>query len=123
MPDGHRILVLEDEALIALDLAATLEDAGWQVIGPAGSLAAARSFMDAGDPDLACLDLNIGSETSHDLARDLLARGVPVVFVSGRDARALPEDLRSVPVLGKPVRTSALLATLAESLRNGSPAR
>ena len=116
MRDGRRILVLEDEPLIALDLASTLEDAGWAVIGPAGTLAAARRLLDAGDPDLACLDLNIGTETSHDLARDLLARGVPVVFVSGRDARALPEDLRNVPVLGKPVRTSALLATLAERL-------
>jgi DNA-binding response OmpR family regulator len=121
MPDASRILVLEDEALIALDLATTLEDAGWEVIGPAGSLAAARRLLDEGDPDLACLDLNIGSETSHDLARALLARGVPVVFVSGRDARALPEDLRAVPVLGKPVRTAGLLATLSASLRNCAP--
>jgi DNA-binding response OmpR family regulator len=120
MPDRRSILVLEDEALIALDLAITLEDAGWEVIGPAGSLAAARSLLDGGYPDLACLDLNIGSDTSHDLARDLLARGVPVVFVSGRDARALPEDLREVPVLGKPVRTPALLARLSASLGDGS---
>jgi DNA-binding response OmpR family regulator len=123
MRDGRRILVLEDEALIALDLAMTLGDAGWEVIGPAGSLAAARRLIEDGAPNLACLDLNIGTETSHDLARDLLARGVPVVFVSGRDARALPEDLRGVPVLGKPVRTSALLATLADSLPDPSRTR
>jgi DNA-binding response OmpR family regulator len=119
MPERPRILVLEDEPLIALDLAATLAEAGWEVIGPAGSLAAAEALLGAGDPDLACLDLNIGSETSHDLARALLARGVPVVFISGRDARALPQDLREVPVLGKPVRTSALLATLSDRLGAG----
>jgi DNA-binding response OmpR family regulator len=116
MPEGRRILVLEDEPLIALDLASTLEDAGWEVIGPAGTLAAAVRLLGGGDPDLACLDLNIGSETSHELARALRARGVPVVFVSGRDARALPEDLREVPVLGKPVNTGALLATLESRL-------
>ena len=108
--------MLEDEALIALDLAATLTDAGWEVVGPAGSVAAARRLLEAGDPDLACLDLNLGSETSHGLARDLRARGVPVVFVSGRDARALPDDLHDVAVLGKPVDEAALLRTLGDLL-------
>jgi DNA-binding response OmpR family regulator len=113
MSEGRRILVLEDEALIALDLAATLEDAGWEVIGPAGSVAAARRLIEAaGDPDLACLDLNIGSETSHALARELRARGVPLVFLSGRDSRALPDDLRDMPLLGKPVDEAALLRAL-----------
>ncbi len=113
MPDGRRILVLEDEPLIALDLAMTLADAGWEVVGPAGTVAHARRLIDGGgDPDVACLDLNIGTETSHDLARDLLARGVPVVFVSGRDARALPDDLRGATVLGKPVDDAALLRAL-----------
>jgi DNA-binding response OmpR family regulator len=111
--DGLRVLVLEDEALIALDLEATLADAGWQVLGPAGTLARARTLAEATRPDVACLDVNIGAETSHDLARDLLAQGIPVVFLSGRDARALPEDLRDVPVLGKPVNESALIRTLA----------
>jgi CheY-like chemotaxis protein len=91
---GARVLVLEDEALIALDLEAMLLDAGWSVMGPAGTLDRARALLARRAPMLACLDLNLGRETSHDLARDLLAQGVPVVFVSGRDARALPEDLR-----------------------------
>ena len=113
MPEGRRILVLEDEALIALDLAATLKDAGWEVIGPAGNVAAALRLLEtAGDPDIACLDLNIGSETSHGLARDLRSRGVPVIFISGRDARALPDDLRDMPLLGKPLDDAALLRTL-----------
>jgi DNA-binding response OmpR family regulator len=116
MAEGRRVLVLEDEALIALDLESTLLEAGWLVMGPAGSLARARELLAAGHPDLACLDLNIGLETSHDLARELLARGVPVVFISGRDARALPDDLRGVPVLGKPIDEAALLRRLEERL-------
>jgi DNA-binding response OmpR family regulator len=116
MPERRRILVLEDEALIALDLEATLTDAGWEVLGPVGRVSQARDLVAATTPDLACLDLNLGQETSHDLARALLARSVPVVFISGRDARALPDDLRHVPVLGKPVDVAALLRTIAERL-------
>jgi DNA-binding response OmpR family regulator len=114
MAEPRSVLVVEDEALIALDLEAMLEDAGWQVLGPAGTLARARDLIAAAEPDIACLDLNLGRETSHDLAREFLARGVPVVFLSGRDARALPEDLRTVPMLGKPVDGALLLRTLAE---------
>lgn len=116
MAEPRTILVLEDEALIALDLEAMLSDAGWSVMGPAGTLDRARTLLTAARPDVACLDLNLGRETSHDLARDLLSQGVPVIFISGRDARALPEDLQSVPILGKPVSESQLLRKLAESL-------
>lgn len=117
MTDGRRVLVLEDEALIALDLEAMLTDAGWHVLGPAGTLAKARALAESIRPDIACLDVNIGAETSHDFARALLARDIPVVFLSGRDARALPHDLREVPVLGKPVDEPALLRMLAERVR------
>jgi DNA-binding response OmpR family regulator len=112
MSERNSVLVLEDEALIALDLESMLSDAGWQVIGPAGTLSKARALLDGMQPDLACLDLNIGDTTSHDLARDLLSRGVPVVFISGRDVRALPDDLRGVPLLGKPIDESELHRTL-----------
>lgn len=116
MAEARSVLVVEDEVLIAIDLEATLSDAGWTVIGPAGTLAQARDLVARGTPDIACLDLNLGRETSDDLAREFLARGVPVVFISGRDARALPEDLRAVPILGKPVDTSLLLRTLEDGL-------
>jgi DNA-binding response OmpR family regulator len=116
MPEPRTVLVLEDEALIALDLEATLEDAGWSVIGPVGTLSRARDLVARSRPDIACLELNLGGETSHDLARDLLAQEVPVVFISGRDARALPEDLRAVPMLGKPVDPALLLRTLADKV-------
>jgi DNA-binding response OmpR family regulator len=97
MTDRKRVLVLEDEALIALDLQATLAEAGWEVLGPAGTLARAGALAAEARPDVACLDVNIGAETSHDLARSLLAQGVPVVFLSGRDARALPRICAAFP--------------------------
>lgn len=116
MNEGRRVLVLEDEALIALDLRDTLSDAGWDVLGPAGTIARARQLCAESLPDIACLDVNVGAETSHDLARWLIAQGVPVIFLSGRDARALPEDLQSLPVLGKPVDDVSLIRTLADRL-------
>ena len=114
MAERRSVLVVEVEALIAIDLEATLADAGWTVLGPAGTLDRARDLLARTVPDIACLDLNLGRETSHDLAREFLAQRVPVVFISGRDARALPDDLRAVPILGKPVDSALLLRTLAE---------
>lgn len=113
MSDAPSVLVVEDEALIALDLEATLCEAGWRVIGPAGTLARAEALAAAERPDAACLDLNLGTDTSHDLARALLRDGVRVIFISGRDARALPDDLSGVPVLGKPIDEALLHRTLA----------
>jgi|SRR6056297_1775517 len=113
MGADRSVLVVEDEALIALDLEATLSEAGWTVIGPAGTGARALELLKGDLPHVACLDLNLGSGTSHDLARTLIARDVPVVFISGRDSRALPEDLRCVPLLGKPVDDALLCRTLA----------
>lgn len=114
MPDTRSVLIVEDEALIALDLEATLSEAGWSVIGPAGTGTRALELVGDGLPNVACLDLNLGNGTSHDLARTLIARDVPVVFISGRDSRALPEDLRSVPILGKPIDDALLCRTLAD---------
>lgn len=114
MAEPGTILVLEDEALIALDLEAILTDAGWRVMGPAGTLGRARALLAEGRPDAACLDLNLGGETSHDLARDLISQGVRVIFVSGRDVRALPEDLQAVPIMGKPINETLLLHMLSE---------
>ena len=58
-----RVLVVEDEALIAMDLQALLEEAGYQVLGPANSSAAALALIDNEEPDVALLDVNLGRST------------------------------------------------------------
>lgn len=108
------VLLVEDEAVVRLELAAALETAGARVLGPAASVAEAHELADRGRPDAAVLDINVGGETVAPLADALVARGVPVVFTSGyRSLDLLPPGLRTMPLLQKPVRPDELIAALS----------
>ena len=100
-----RVLVVDDNALVAFDVADMLTRAGFEVVGPATSLDEGISLMAADLPDGAILDIDIGrTSTTFDIARRLLSERKRVIFLSGySDAtRPLPEDLRAVPRLTKP---------------------
>jgi PAS domain S-box-containing protein len=99
---GSRILVVEDEALIAMDIAATLEQAGCTVVGPAPTLAEAMRLADVERLDAAVLDRNLGGDSSAPVARRLRDRGIPFAVVSGYADAGLPPDLADVPRLAKP---------------------
>lgn len=104
-------LLVEDEYLVALHIEGLLQDLGLSVIGPAARLAdALKLAQEVRQLDLALLDVNLGGELSWPVARVLLARQVPFVFVSGyiREHAAIPEDLRNSTVLSKPVDATAL---------------
>jgi PAS domain S-box-containing protein len=101
---GLRLLVVEDEALIATDLADTLRGLGCHVIGPAGTLEEGMRLAESADRlDAALLDVNLHGQPSFPLATMLAARGVPVVFATGYSA--LPEGSGGLGarVLRKPV--------------------
>lgn len=87
--EGARSLLVEDEAVIALDLAQTLESAGARVIGPAHSVAQAMALIESGAPDLAVLDWRLERETSAPVAARLAALSVPFLFHTS--SRGLPE--------------------------------
>jgi DNA-binding response OmpR family regulator len=106
------VLILDDEILVAVDIGDELENRGWRVMNVVGTLEAARSAIDAKVPDLAILDMNLRGRNSFELARDLLSRGVAVVFLSGNTVRDLPEDLQECAFLGKPVNYDRLHETL-----------
>jgi CheY-like chemotaxis protein len=110
---GRRILVVEDEYIIAADLAQSLEDLGASVLGPAGTVADALALV-AGEPalDAAVLDINLGSEKVFPVADALQARGVPFVFASGYDVWMVPSEFADAPRFGKPVETRALARAL-----------
>lgn len=98
-----RILVVEDEPLVALQLQSDLESDGHQVVGPAGDLAEGIALAQQEDIDAAFVDVSLGEDTSAEIADQLLARRIPFVFATGyTDVRMLPEHLRSVPRLAKP---------------------
>ena len=110
---GLRILVVEDEYLIATDVAEIIEALGAEVIGPASRLEAARELARAEILDGGILDVRLGGELVFPLADDLLARGVPLILATGQDT--VPEDYKGVPQLRKPYE-DVLLKRLASSV-------
>src|SRR6185295_10525742 len=96
------ILVVEDEALIAMDLQALLEDAGYRVLGPVNSPKAALAALESEEPDLALLDVNLGGTDVFVVADALAKLNAPIIFLTGHTAQRLPEDHRHRPLLAKP---------------------
>lgn len=81
------VLIVEDEVFVAMDMAATLEDAGLRVIGPAQNVLQALKVLASEHPDAAFLDVNLGrNETSEPIARRLREMGIPITIVTA-DAR------------------------------------
>src|SRR5262249_39625604 len=110
---GKRLLVAEDEPLVALALQSMLEEAGADVVGPAKSLQEAEALK--GDSVAAAvIDINLGGQMSYGLAESLLEHGVPVVFATGYERASIPERLQEVPVLQKPIDGALLVRRLAE---------
>lgn len=97
------VLVLEDNVLIALDLAGILEDMGRTVVGPCHSSAEALACIEAEPPDFAIIDYNLGAETSEAVADRLIGRNIPFAFLTGHAARHLPARFAEAPILVKPV--------------------
>ncbi|WP_406857947.1 response regulator [Alsobacter sp. KACC 23698] len=121
--DQHRILVVEDENLIALDLAHALRRLGAEVIGPAASVSKARALIsDAKGPiSMAILDINLHGELVFPLAEELRARQVPFLFASGYAQPVLPERYANVPIWGKPLDSEAFAKALAAHLARKAP--
>jgi len=110
---GRRLLVVEDEYLIAADLAHVLTGQGANVIGPAGSIKDALDMLATERQiDGAILDINVRGEQVYPVADALRARGVPFVFATGYDSWVIPDAFASVPRLEKPVRAAALARLL-----------
>jgi PAS domain S-box-containing protein len=114
---GARILLVEDEALVAAETTARLEQAGYVVAATASSLQEAQSAAAKADFDVAVLDVNLGGELSFPVADLLRARGLPFVFVTGYQPEGLiPARFSAVPVAAKPSPTGGLERALTEVL-------
>ena len=118
-PSPRRILVVEDEALVAMLVEDALFDAGFEVIGPARTVAQALKMLAAESPSAAVLDLNLAGESSGAVADALAARGVPFVVATGYGAAGLPQAHRDVPVLPKPYDPMDLTTVLDRLCASG----
>src|ERR1700704_5862146 len=110
MPRGPAtVLIVEDEALIAMDLQSLLEDAGYRVLGPANSTAAAMALLDGDEPDVALLDVNLGRSDVFGVANELATRKTKLIFLTGHTVQKLPPDHRHRPLVAKPYLPHVLL--------------
>jgi two-component sensor histidine kinase/CheY-like chemotaxis protein len=108
---GARILLVEDDALIGLDLKDGLEEAGAKIVGPIARLDRALALAATDEIDAAVLDVNLGGERVFPLADRLVQLGVPFAFLTGYDKHAVfPDRYRGVPALQKPVSRPAIAA-------------
>ena len=111
---GGRVLVLEDEPLLALDMAQALEEAGYAVIGPVRTLSDAMRLLDEVGCDAAVVDVNLGSTTSAPLASELRNRSIPFAAVTGYSD--LPPEFDGAARLSKPIDYPVVLAAVKRML-------
>lgn len=118
---GRRVLVVEDEMLVAWLLEDMLVDFGCTVIGPAASVNQALAMIEANAIDVAVLDVNLNGEMSYPIADALATCSVPFVFVTGYDKDRMLNGYQAFPMLQKPFHRAELSAILARLLTPKEP--
>lgn len=113
---GRRILLVEDEALVAFDLKEQLAAHGLTVLGPVPTLAQALEAVETTAADAAILDVDLARQFVWPAAHVLQRRGVPFVFLTGYAGLAFPEAFSEVPKLSKPADVPAVLRDFAKML-------
>lgn len=113
---GRRILLAEDEALVSLDLAATITASGGTVVRPFPRNADALAALPSGQIDAAVVDLNLRGERSITLMEGLGRARIPFIICSGYGATSVPPAFKSRPFVAKPFFTHELIAVLARVL-------
>jgi CheY-like chemotaxis protein len=113
---GRRLLVVEDEMLVLLNVEDILADLGCESVTAAATVDQALGLIAAQCFDAAMVDVNLDGRKSYSVADALAARGVPFVFSTGYSGQSLDDRYRDRPVLGKPYREAELVAMLARLL-------
>lgn len=112
-----RILVVEDESLVAMLIEDILTDLGYQTVGPFSRVERALEMLETEQVDGALLDVNLDGGPSYPIAERLIALGCPFVFVTGYGGSGLDPDYAAYPVLQKPFTSETIAAALADHIR------
>ena len=112
-----RTMVVEDDILLALDLADALRNAGHKIIGPFASAGAALQGMTTDRPEIAILDIDLNGHNSFPVADALVRENVPFLWLSASSPHILPGRYRSQPFVSKPFATHGILRVMADLLR------
>ena len=118
---GNRVLVVEDEALVAMAIRESLDTLGYSVVGPCSKITEAVVALRHNRVDAAVLDINLGGESVYPLADILKAENIPFIFVTGYGGEELDSRFSTVPVLQKPIEPNALRAVLMRGTRQTHP--
>jgi two-component system, response regulator PdtaR len=113
---GLRVLIAEDEFLVALSLEEDLRGHGCEIVGPFSKLADARKAAEAEDIDVGLLDVNMNGEMAYPVADALYARRIAFIFLSGYGAMNFPEQYRDAPRVPKPYDPSILIKEIRKIL-------
>jgi CheY-like chemotaxis protein len=116
-----RVLVVEDEMLIAMMLEDMLVELGYQVVGPVARLERALDAVRREHLDAALLDVSLDGEAVYPVAVELAARGVPFVFATGYSGLVIQEPWRDRPLLRKPFESEVLRRAFAQLLSAPGP--
>jgi CheY-like chemotaxis protein len=110
---GKRVLIVEDEMLVALMIEDLLAELGCSTLGPCGSLGKALEAAQTGMFDLAILDVNLGGEMVYPVAEALAERHIPFLFLSGYGEEAIPPGHAGWRVCAKPFKANDLAEMLS----------
>lgn len=108
----QRVIIVEDEPLIAFELSETVTDGGFECVGTATTVPEALLLLQKQDCDIVVLDAFLNNVNSSPVASMVEQLGVPYVVVSGYSADQLPMDMQAAPLLVKPFLPELLVATL-----------
>ncbi|HLH12304.1 MAG TPA: response regulator [Methylovirgula sp.] len=111
-----RILIVEDEAFVAVMLADMLEELGYEVAASVSQVSQAREFLADGNVDIALLDVKLGNETIDPVADLLAERRCPFIFTTGYGQDGVPAAYANRKVLQKPFQINELAAALREQI-------
>ena len=114
--ENQRVLIVEDEFLIATDLADTVREAGGEVVGPAASVDEAFELLSRQQITVAVIDINLGKELSLAVAKRLRCEQIPFIYHSGQIALLGYSDWPEAPIISKPAIPATFIASIVSAM-------